>query len=456
MTLETAAGPTWGIVGGGFLGMTLALRLARLGVRVTLFEGADHLGGLADAWQLGEITWDRHYHVILESDEFLLRLLEDLGLTSELRWHETRTGFYVDGKLHSMSTTMQFLRFPPLDLISKLRLGYTIWRGSKIRDWRRLEGIRASDWLVKMSGRRAYEKMWLPLLRAKLGENADRVSAAWIWAIIARMYAARRGGSKRERFGYVEGGYARILEVLEERLREAGVEVRLGCPIRSIDASSLQLASGETASFDRIAITTPATIVPQMCPSLEADEVERLTGIEYQGIVCTSLLLKKPLADYYVTNVTEPSFPFTGVIEMTALVPPSTFGGRSLVYLPRYLPAEHAGFDVTDDDLRREVVEALERMYPSFEPDDILAFRVSRVRRVLALTTLDYSKRLPATRTSVPGVFVVTSAQIANGTLNVNETIKLAEEALPTLLAHGDAPHETNDAATDRQLVAGS
>ena len=36
--------------------------------------------------------------------------------------------------------------------------------------------------------------------------------AAFIWATIARMYAARRSGLKEERFGYVPGGYARVLE----------------------------------------------------------------------------------------------------------------------------------------------------------------------------------------------------------------------------------------------------
>ena len=38
---------TLGIVGGGMLGMTLAHRLAQQGKRVTLFEAASHLGGLA-------------------------------------------------------------------------------------------------------------------------------------------------------------------------------------------------------------------------------------------------------------------------------------------------------------------------------------------------------------------------------------------------------------------------
>jgi hypothetical protein len=45
----------------------------------------------------------------------------------------------------------------------------------------------------------------------------------------------------------------------------------------------------------------------------------------------------------------------------------------------------------------------------------------------MAVTTLNYSEEgMPPLRTSLPNVFVVNSAQIANGTLNVNETVGLA------------------------------
>ena len=49
----------------------------------------------------------------------------------------------------------------------------------------------------------------------------------------------------------------------------------------------------------------------------------------------------------------------------------------------------------------------------------------------------DLSQRfhVPAMETSLPGVFIVNSSHILNGTLNVNEGIKLAEQALPKLLA---------------------
>jgi hypothetical protein len=74
-------------------------------------------------------------------------------------------------------------------------------------------------------------------------------------------------------------------------------------------------------------------------------------------------------------------------------------------------------------------------MHPSLQADDVLAFRVSRVRQVFAVPTVGYSKRVPPIRTSVPGLHLVSSAHIVNGTLNVNETVTMAEQALPQLAA---------------------
>src|SRR5207244_1562381 len=144
----------WGIVGGGFLGMTLAHRLAQHGQDVTLFEAADALGGLASAWSLGDVVWDRHYHVTLLSDTHLRALLGELGLEADMKWVETKTGFYSGGRLYSMSNTLEFLRFPPLGLFDKLRLGATIFYASRVTNWRRLEAVGVADWLLRLSGRR--------------------------------------------------------------------------------------------------------------------------------------------------------------------------------------------------------------------------------------------------------------------------------------------------------------
>jgi len=420
--------------------MTLALRLAQQGQKVTLFESAPELGGLASAWQLGDIVWDRHYHVTLLSDSHLRSLLRELGLENDIQWVETKTGFYTGGRMVSMSNSLEFLKFPPIGLIDKFRLGLTILHASRIKDWEALEQIPVEDWLRKWSGRNTTEKIWLPLLRAKLGANYTKASAAFIWATIARMYAARRSGLKKEMFGYVPGGYARILGRMQEVLLQAGVTVRTGCRAASIRAAAgggiaVKFGDGSDAVVDQAVFTGPSTIAADLCPELNSEEQKLLRGIEYQGIVCASLLLKRPLTPYYVTNITDTGVPFTAVIEMTAMVDPRAFGGKSLVYLPKYLPLNDPMFETSDAEIQQTFFTALKKMHPSLSGDDLLAFKVSRVRQVFVIPTLNYSKKLPPISTSVPGLHILNSAHIVNGTLNVNDTVQLAEREIPRLLA---------------------
>lgn len=437
----------WIIVGGGMLGMTLALRLAQCGQKVALVEAADHLGGLADAWQLGDVVWDRHYHVTLLSDQSLRSVLRELDLDDSMRWVETKTGFYVDGQLHSLSNSWEFLRFPPLSFIDKLRLAATIMRASRIHDGRPLEAIPVETWLRRWSGNRTYERIWQPLLRAKLGDNYTKASAAFIWSTIQRMYAARRTGLKKEMFGYLPGGYARLIAALQARLVELGVDIHTEFAVESVrrnDDGRLCATSfaGESLFADCAVVTAPSRVAARMCPQLDDTEQALLRGIEYQGIICASLLLKNPLSPYYVTNITDAWVPFTAVIETTALVDRQEFGGHSLIYLPWYVPENHAGFQESDDEIRERFLQAVERMYPHFSRADVLAFRLSRVKHVMPLPTLNYSQRLPPMATSVPGLFLINAAHIVNGTLNVNETIKLAEKSLPQLIPATEAtPH---------------
>ena len=466
MTRSDVRQKRWAVVGGGFLGMTIALRLAQNGQSVTLYDAAPGLGGLASAWKLQDVVWDRHYHVILQSDIHLLSLLRELGLESELHWATARTGFYVDSCFYSLSNVFEFLTFPPLKLVDKLRLAATVLAASRIKNWKRLEGIPVAEWLRKWSGRRVLEKIWLPLLRAKLGESYKETSAAFIWATIARMYAARRRGMKKELFGYVRGGYARIIEEFAKVLRQNEVRVELGQPVRSVRsgdqaATQLELADGSSETFDQVVLTTALPIVSRTCPQLTALEMAQINRVKYLGIICASLLLKEPLSEFYITNITDDRVPYTAVIEMSSLVERQSFGGQSLVYLPKYLASNAPEFDLTDNQLQGLFIGALRRMYPRFKEENLLCFRVSRVRHLLPVQTLNYSDQLPKMVTSIPGVYLVNSSQIVNGTLIVNETVQLAERA-----AHQFAEAELGDESyleyanralseADRQPLAG-
>jgi protoporphyrinogen oxidase len=435
---STREKPSWCVIGGGMMGLTIAHRLVDAGYDVTVLEASGNVGGLADAWQLDDVRWDRHYHVVLLSDLHLRALLEELGLAGELVWQTTKTDFYIDDRFYPMTNALDYLRFPPLDMISKVRLALNIIYASRISNGLPLEKVPLEDWLVRFSGRRAYEKIWLPLLRAKLGPNHAKASAAFIWAVVRRLYAARRSGLKTERFGFVRGGYAKVLARFEQLLADKGVKLQVSTPVRSVrrGASGIEVATDRgISSFDNAVVTTAAPIAARICPDLQAGERTALQKILYQGIICPSVLLKRPLRDCYITYIADARVPFTAVIEMSALVGTAAFGGRSLVYLPCYVPSDDARFETSDVEIKEQFTEALFAMYPELRPDDIVAFRVSRARQVLAVSTLDYSAHLPPMQTSIPGLYIVNSAHIVNGTLNVNETVKLANEACEMLLA---------------------
>ena len=107
-----------------------------------------------------------------------------------------------------------------------------------------------------------------------------------------------------------------------------------------------------------------------------------------------------------------------------------------------------ASIERSDAHVEAAFLAGLSRCAPGFHPAQVQAFRLSRVRHVFAIPTLGYSDRLPALTTSLPGLYVVTSAHIVNGTLNVNETVQLAERAAAQFLA--DAPEVAGDGTRRR------
>jgi protoporphyrinogen oxidase len=316
--------------------------------------------------------------------------------------------------------------------------------------------------LRKWSGERTFRKIWQPLLKAKLGECYRQTSAAFIWATISRMYAARHSGLKKEMFGYVPGGYARILERFAEALAEEGVELRTGCRVTRVesqpDGQVLVEDNRGSRWFDRVVLTAPSPVVAHVCRQLSDEERRRHEEIQYLGILCASAVLRRPLASYYVTNITDAGLPFTAVIEMTTLVDPTELGGNHLVYLPRYAAANDEAWNWSDHEIEERFLTGLERMYPHFSREDVKAFRVSRVKHVMALPTLHYSEHLPPLATSAPNVFAINSAHIVKGTLNVNEVVELAEQAfhnnlVPAISNHFPAPDLMTGAAQDSSLV---
>lgn len=434
---------TWGIIGGGMLGMTLALRLSQRGHKVTIYESAEKPGGLTSSWNMDGVVWDKFYHVILMSDLNTRKILKEIGVENELNWVETKTGFYSDGKLYSMSNLVEFFKFPPINLIDKFRLGITIFAASKIKNWQKLEKIPVADWLTKWSGKSVFEKIWLPLLKAKLGDNYKETSAAFIWATIQRMYAARKSGLKKEMFGYVTGGYEKINLKFAEHLVKSGVTIKYNSKVKAVNkhlSQKIEIVCEDNSSkiFDNVISTLSSKESVKIASQLSQSEKQQHFEIKYLGVICPSILLKKSISPFYVTNIIDSWPPFTGIIEMTALIDKKETKENHLVYLPKYVNPENELFSKDEKELKNLFLGSLYKMYPNFSEEDLHFWGVSKARIVFALPTINYSKKLPGVKTSLENYFIINSAQIINGTLNVNETIQVAETKLREILKENE------------------
>jgi protoporphyrinogen oxidase len=424
-----------GIIGGGMMGLATAYYLNKKGHQVTILEKETEIGGLSRSTEiLPGLRWDRFYHVILTTDEELLKFLDELGLTPEVKFRETKTGFYTDGQFHSMSSTAEFLKFKPLSPYNKLRLGAGIFYTSKINDWKRLEKIYVKTWLIRVFGRRNYEKMWKPLLRSKLGTARNQTSAAFIWATIKRYYGTRQSSSKKEMMGCVSGGYYSILKRIGDHLSENGTKIITDYEANKIEPTEegrikILSQSDSNYKFDRVIATVPNHVIAQFCQGMHEEFTSRLEMVSYLRVICAIIVLKRSLTPFYVTNLMDSELAFTGLIEASHVIPPEVLNGNTLVYLPKYVPPEDPFYEKSDKEILDHFLNDLKKMFPDLQDNDIIAKSLHRERYVQPLQEIGYSDKILPIQTPVQNFYMVNTTMILNSTLNNNQVIRLAHKA---------------------------
>ena len=445
-----------GVVGGGILGLTLGLKLAKLGHEVEIFEAAPELGGLATWHDYGPFSWDRFYHCILPTDRHLIGLIESLDLGEDLRWQQTGTGYYARGRWYSMSKSSDFLRFPLLSLIDKGRIGATIAYATVAADPMKLYRISAEDWLIRWCGRRGYEVFWRPLLKAKFGPFYDQVAAVFIWATLTRLFGARSGAASKEKLGYVHGGYRAILARIEAKLGEAGAIVHKRTPITAIrrrsevsgggeggasHLRSCELVYGQSSAgrrtFDHVFFTGPTraarkVVSPSLLPAVERVERDHPASRVYLGVACLVLAVRRPLTPFYVLNVGDEGLELTGVIEMTNLIDRrAETAGLSLVYVPKYMDSDDPLLQADDRDLESLLMRGMKKIFPDLRPADLAYSRIHRAKFVQPLPLVQHpgenAESRPATFRTTPPFQVLNTSMLRCATLNNDEVVAFVD-----------------------------
>ncbi len=420
------------VIGGGPAGIRAAQRLQRGGVATTLLESAPVLGGLASSFDVQGTTIERYYHFICRGDDDLVQALDEIGLGSRLRWKSSRMAYFVDGGLYPFLTPLELLRFAPLSFGDRLRAGLAVKWAQRLKE-EDLAPERATQWLRRLFGARAYAVIWEPLMRFKFAEHADAISAAWIWARMLRLSRSRASPWKEE-LGYIEGGSQLVLEGLRRDFESHGGQTRIQAPVERIVFENGRAAGVRVGGLTLPADVVVSTITPRRFLDLAPEFPDGpykagLLGIPVIGIFCLFLRLEQSVTPYFWVNANDPRVPFAGMIEYTNLNPLPELQGDHVVYVPQYLSADDPRYAQGDDEVLRSYCDALALVHPGFDRRWVKFHAVFRDRYAQPICLTDYRETTPKITTPVRNVFVTDSSQLHPHDRTISGSMSLGVQA---------------------------
>lgn len=383
------------VVGGGIGGMTAAYQLLQKGYQVTLIEKSKDLGGLLGGFSMYGTSLEKAYHHIFKTDKHILELIKELGLSKKLKWHESKTGLYYEGIVYPFAGALDLLRFKPLGLLDKLRLGLVKIYLEKENSWQKFENVLAYKWLEKYCGKKAYKVVWEPLLRGKFADRYRDISMAWMWARIHTRANSSSGG--KELLGYMEGGFDQITQELARRIKKLNGQIKL-------QSSDFRLQS---KTYDYV-ITSQA-----------------LENVDYLGAITVVFSSKQSLSPYYWHNINDTGSPFLAFIEHTNLVGTKKYQGRHIYYMGAYLPQNHHYFADEDKKIYDDFFGYLGKIFPKFDRKQIEKKWVFRFKSAQHIVVKNYKKQITRNKNN-PKIININFANIYPEDRGINFAVREA------------------------------
>jgi protoporphyrinogen oxidase len=430
--------PRTAIIGGGISGLAAALRIAELRHEVVLLESESRLGGLGGWFTWRGVDLERFYHCILPGDRALRGLIEELGLERNLMWRRVRMGFMYRRRVYPMDGPLDLMRFAPLPLIDRVRMGLLGIRARRHGMDAALDDVTVGAWLRQHVGERAFNLVWRPLLQAKVGDGYRDMPALWL---SSRMSREKNTGPEVK--GCLTGGYRSLIDACERRLRERGADIRFRARVVAIEDGGeqlvLRLQDGSVEGFDTVVSTLPLPRFQQVVAGLGLDERLTSLDLDYQGVVTGVFLLERPLSAYYWMPIVDSDATAQGVIEMSNLVPLDRAHGLYVVYLVNYAHRDSRLYQASDEEIVNRYTDDLTALFPRAAGFVVDRF-VFRAPFVEPLWTLRFGQRRPSA-TVLPGrLYMACTAQVYPRVNSWNSCCEVVEEMMAGFSADVSLP----------------
>ena len=446
------------MIGAGVAGLTAGYELAKAEWEVDVYERWPGLGGQAATLDVGGgVLLERYYHHLFTSDEQIASLCEELGV--KIDFFPSSIGFFAAGANHPFTTPADLLRFKPLTVAARVRMGLAVlWLQRRYREVGPLEGRTAHDWIVRAMGRQAWDRLWGPLMRGKFSDRAEDISMAWLWARLTVRRQMKGVEAKGEMLGYPRGSFEALFRRLAEEIEARSGRVLTDRPAAAVarDGDGFQVTAGGGDSFragldprtyrpdgeeryDAVLATVANPIFErlldaELAGALRPGYLDSVRSIDYHAALCLVLELDRDFSPCYWLNVADHDMPFLGLIEQGKLVPLAAYGGRRFLYVANYVPPGDPLLDLDADGLLEAYEPSLRRINPEFERSWVRQSWVFREPDAQPIVTVGYRERIPPIETGVPNLLLANTTQVYPQDRGTNYAVELGRRAAGLLL----------------------
>jgi oxygen-dependent protoporphyrinogen oxidase len=308
------------IVGGGIGGLVAAYACAKIGIRVTLLEASDRVGGALRTEDLGGLPVDLGAEGYATRDGAVRALVDELGLTGAVIPTAPRAegiGGLPGGPVPLPAENVRGIPENPWDERVRRLIG---WRGAwrayldRLRPPLTIGQERSLGRLVRTRmGELVLDRVVAPLSLGAFAIHPDDVdveevapglSAALtrtgsLAGAVSQLRAARRDAPRSAGNGLegLDGGMRLLVDALSERLRALGVDISVGAPVSALAPSSGDHWSAvvdgvEVDAADHVVVATGAAdahrLLSPLVPGLEPVPV---TALEVVTLVISDAAL---------------------------------------------------------------------------------------------------------------------------------------------------------------------
>lgn len=311
------------VIGGGISGLAAAERLVALapGVRVTLLEARERLGGVIQTERRDGRVMERGPDVFLASKPATLELCRRLGIADRLQGTNPAVrGAYVvrRGRLQRVPEGLAglvptrlgpFAATPLLSPLGKLRAGLELFLPPRRDDGDESVGA----FVRRRLGREMYERLVEPLVSGIYAGDGDKLSILATFPQLREKERAHGGllramlhdrrpsggaapgsatGAAPAGFLAPRGGMAELIEALETRL-EPRIEIRRNLPAVSVNPANgavhVRYADGDGDEYDAAILAVPAHAAAELLAPASPELADRLAGVEHVSPATVSL-----------------------------------------------------------------------------------------------------------------------------------------------------------------------